>query len=165
MLVHICSSTKESHMHAVPPILTTGGLPLINPWKFVDDALRVWTDLTDTFSLSILQILRSHTRKAGSVEADVAHEQFKHVQWRLYEQHLRRYDCRTDVSLRWERERFFSWSTRHSENFRHLLFLYQTDWFKRYADLMEGIPMENQPQHQSPELERLFREIESHLYQ
>ena len=152
-------------MQAVSSVITVSGLSIPNPWGYINEVLNFWSDLASTAGHDILEVLRSRTRKVGSAEADVAHEQFKHVQWRLYERHLRRYDCRMDVPLRWERERFIRWSTRHSENFRHLLFLYQIDWFKRYADLTEAVLPEEQWRITSPKLEELLREIESHLYQ
>lgn len=153
-------------MHVVPPILTVGGLPLINPWSCFNEAVNRWSEYLSTFSQGILEALGRHTKATGSSAADQAAQQLNEVQWRLYARHLTRYRCRPDVPLRWERERFCRWSARHSKNFRHLLLLYQFEWLNRYDALTADIDDETRRlAYRSPELERLFREIEAHLYQ
>ena len=153
-------------MNAVPPILTVGGLPVINPWKFVDDVRQFWETITDTLWGNATLIHRRTSESDGLSASEIAHEQFNQVQWLLYRRHIKRRGWRIDVSPARECWRFTQWTRRHSKNFRQLLALYQIDWFRRYADIMKDIPSpEEQLEYQSAELELLFREIECHLYQ
>lgn len=153
-------------MQSVPALLTVHGFPILNPWRPLNDLILFWSDLGDAAASELAKVRSlSERRTAADAPADIAVQQLKDIQWRLYERHLARYRCRTDVTLAVERDRFIRWSSRHSRHFRNLCTLYP-EWFKQYADLTADVADETKRiAHRSPDLERLLREIESHLYQ
>lgn len=153
-------------MQVVPSTFLVGGLPVINPWKLVDDARQFWEVVTDALWWSPKATVRRHNDECGISASEFALVQFNQVQWLLYKRHIKRSGWRMGVSPVRECWRFSQWTRRHSKNFRQLLALYQIEWFKRYADLMSEITDEKALiACQLPEVEQLFREIEFHLYQ
>lgn len=152
-------------MQAVSQRITVNGLPLTNPLKYLNDAVLFWSDFFEAASRSIIQALQRRTETNTLSPADRALEQVKEVQWLLYQRHLRRWGWQPHVPPARECWRFIQWSDRHSGNFRHLLALYQSDWFKRYADLTVETADPRTRRRNRHALEKLLREIECHLYQ
>lgn len=152
-------------MQAISPHITVNGWPLTNPLKYLNDVMVFWSGLTETASRSIIQTLQRRTETSVLSPTDRALEQFKQVQWLLYQRHLKRWGWQLRVPPVRECWRFIQWSDRHSGNFRHLLALYQSDWFKRYADLTVETVDPRTRRRNRHALEKLLREIECHLYQ
>lgn len=155
-------------MQAVSPHITVNGQPLTNPLKYLNDFVLFWSGLAEEVSRSIIQTLQPlqrHTETSTLSPADRALEQVKEVQWLLYQRHLKRWGWQPEVPPVRECWRFIQWSNRHSGNFRHLLALYQIDWFKRYADLTVDAADPRTRRRNRQGLERLLKEIEFHLYQ
>lgn len=152
-------------MQTVSPFVRVNGLRLANPWRYLDEALRFWVGLADSVSTNLIQELKRRMSIDALSPKDQALEQYKKVQWLLYKRHTQRSGWKPHVPPGRECWRFIQWSERHSKNFRHLLALYQIDWFKRYADLTDGGLNRSSQRRNRHQLEKLLKEIELHLYQ